>query len=155
MRARKALIMSDAIVRCPECGRRNRVPAVTGGTPRCGQCHTALPWVVDATDDTFAGIAEGSGVPVLVDFWAPWCGPCRMVSPALEQLAGERAGRIKLVKVNVDESPRLQQRFGVQAIPTLMVLRDGKVLARQAGAAPVAALRGWLDQSLAAPATAG
>jgi len=84
-----------------------------------------------------------------VDLWAPWCGPCRMVSPALEQLAGERAGRIKLVKVNVDESPRLQQRFGIQSIPTLMLLRDGKVIARQVGAAPVDTLRAWLDQSLA------
>jgi thioredoxin 2 len=92
---------------------------------------------------------------VLVDFWAPWCGPCRMVSPALAQLAEERPGQLKLVKVNVDESPRLQQRFAVQAIPTLMVLRGGKVIARQAGAAPVTALRSWLDQSLAASAPAG
>jgi thioredoxin 2 len=149
------MTMSDAIITCPECGRRNRVPAVAAGTPQCGQCHTKLPWIVDATDADFAAIAEGPGVPVLVDFWAPWCGPCRMVSPALAQLAQERPGQLKLVKVNVDESPRLQQRFGVQAIPTLMVLRHGHVLARQAGAAPVTALRGWLDQSLAAPAPAG
>ena len=90
--------------------------------------------------------------PVLVDFWAPWCGPCRMVSPALAQLAGEKPGQIKLVKVNVDESPRLQQRFGVQSIPTLMVFRDGQIVSRQTGAAPAAALRGWLDQALARPA---
>jgi thioredoxin 2 len=87
-------------------------------------------------------------VPVLIDLWAPWCGPCRMVSPTLEQLATEMAGRLKLVKVNVDESPKLQQRFGVQAIPTLMVLRDGQVAARQAGAAPAPALRAWLEQTL-------
>ena len=147
--------MSDAIIRCPECGRRNRVPAAAAGKPQCGQCHKPLPWIIDATDETFAAAAEGPGVPVLVDFWAPWCGPCRMVSPALAQLAQERPGQIKLVKVNVDESPRLQQRFAVQAIPTLMVLRDGRALARQAGAAPVAALRGWLDRSLAASAPAG
>ena len=147
--------MSDAIIRCPECGRRNRIPAVAAGKPQCGQCHKPLPWIIDATDETFAAAAEGPGVPVLVDFWAPWCGPCRMVSPALAQLAEERPGQLKLVKVNVDESPRLQQRFAVQAIPTLMVLRDGKVLARQAGAAPVTALRSWLDQSLAAAAPAG
>ena len=76
--------------------------------------------------------------------------PVPMVSPALEQLAAERAGRLKLVKVNVDESPRLQQRFGIQSIPTLMLIRDGELIARQAGAAPVEALRAWLDQSLPA-----
>jgi thioredoxin 2 len=145
--------MTDAITKCPDCGKKNRVPAATtAGTPRCGQCHQPLPWIVDAGDDTFAQIAEQAAVPVLVDFWAPWCGPCRMVSPALTQLATEQPGRVKLVKVNVDEAPRLQQRFGVQSIPTLMVIRNGKVIARQAGAAPVTALRSWLEKSLA-PAT--
>ena len=121
--------MSDDIIRCPNCGRRNRVPAAAAGTPRCGNCHQPLPWIVDAGDATFAEVVEQAAVPVLVDFWAPWCGPCRMVSPALAQLAGEKPGQIKLVKVNVDESPRLQQRFGVQSIPTLMVFRDGQVVA--------------------------
>jgi thioredoxin 2 len=144
--------MSDDITRCPSCGRRNRVPAAAAGTPRCGNCHEPLPWIVDAGDATFAEVVEQAAVPVLVDFWAPWCGPCRMVSPALAQLAGEKPGQIKLVKVNVDESPRLQQRFGVQSIPTLMVFRDGQVVSRQTGAAPAAALRGWLDQALARPA---
>jgi thioredoxin 2 len=88
-------------------------------------------------------------VPVLVDFWADWCGPCRMVSPVLDTLARERAGAIKLVKVDVDASPALSRRFDVQAIPTLMVLVDGKVAARQAGAAPAPALRSWLDGALA------
>jgi thioredoxin 2 len=144
--------MAEAIIRCPNCGRRNKVPAAAAGTPRCGHCHQPLPWIVEAGDATFTEIAENAAIPVLVDFWAPWCGPCRMVSPALAQLAGERPGQIKLVKVNMDEAPRLQQRFGVQSIPTLMVIRNGKVLARQAGAAPAAALRTWLDQSLAEPA---
>ena len=144
--------MSDDITRCPSCGRRNRVPAAAAGTPRCGNCHEPLPWIVDSGDATFTEVVEQAAVPVLVDFWAPWCGPCRMVSPALAQLAGEKPGQIKLVKVNVDESPRLQQRFGVQSIPTLMVFRDGQVVSRQTGAAPAAALRGWLDQALARPA---
>ncbi len=125
------------------------MPAAATGTPRCGNCHRPLPWIVDAGEDSFAEIAEQATIPVLVDLWAPWCGPCRQVSPALVQVAGELAGRIKLVKVNVDESPRLQQRFGVQAIPTLLVLRDGQVAARQTGAAPAAALRAWVDQALA------
>jgi thioredoxin 2 len=124
------------------------VPATAAGTPRCGNCHRPLPWIVDTGDEDFAEVAERASVPVLIDLWAPWCGPCRMVSPALEKLAAEMAGRLKLVKVNVDESPKLQQRFGVQAIPTLMVLRDGRVAARQAGAAPAPALRAWLEQTL-------
>src|SRR6185437_5929921 len=100
--------MSADITRCPNCGRRNRVPAAAAGTPQCGNCHQPLPWIADAGDDSFAEIVEAAKVPVLVDLWAPWCGPCRMVSPALEQLAGERPGALKLVKVNVDNSPRLQ-----------------------------------------------
>ena len=136
-------------IRCPNCGRRNRVPAAASGVPRCGNCHKPLPWIVDAGDDTFAEVAERASVPVVVDLWAPWCGPCRMVSPALAQVAADMAGRLKLVKVNVDDSPRLQQRFEVQSIPTLLVMRKGKVTSRQVGAAPAAALRSWVEQALA------
>jgi thioredoxin 2 len=124
------------------------VPAVAEGAPRCGHCHQPLPWIVDAGDDTFAEVAEAASIPVVVDMWAPWCGPCRMVSPALAQVATELAGRIKLVKVNVDEAPKLQQRFTVQAIPTLLVLRQGQVVARQAGAAPAPALRTWIEAAV-------
>src|ERR1700719_515886 len=126
--------MSDEIIRCPNCGRRNRVPATASGVPHGGTRPKPLPWIVDAGDDTFAEVAERASVPVVVDLWAPWCGPCRMVSPALAQVATDLAGQVKLVKVNVDESPKIQQRFGVQAIPTLMVLRHGQVAARRAGA---------------------
>jgi thioredoxin 2 len=135
----------STVVTCPHCGTRNRVPAGADGVPRCGNCHRSLPWIADAGDDDFAEVAEHGRLPVLVDLWATWCGPCRMVSPALEQLATERAGLIKLVKVDIDAAPAVARRFGVQAVPTLLILRDGEVAARQAGAAPFPALRGWVD----------
>ncbi|MCU1563754.1 MAG: thioredoxin [Arthrobacter sp.] len=140
--------MNKAIIKCPHCGKANRVPAAAEGRPRCGNCHRELPWVVEAGDDDFAEIAERSSVPVLVDFWAVWCGPCRMVSPVLDQLAHERAGEVKLVKVDVDKAPQLSARFGIQAVPTLMVMVDGKVIARQAGAAPAPVLTTWLQDAL-------
>ena len=138
------------VVACPRCQTKNRVPSVAKGTPRCGKCHSPIPWVVDASDANFATVADGSRVPVLVDLWAPWCGPCLRVSPVLEQLAGELAGRLKLVKVNVDESPNLSRRFDAQAIPTLVLLQGGDVIAKQVGAAPAAALRAWLTEKLPA-----
>jgi thioredoxin 2 len=137
------------VIQCPNCGRNNRVPAAVTGIPRCGHCKAVLPWVADAGDDDFHDVAASATIPVVVDLWASWCGPCRAVSPALEQLARERAGQVKLVKVNVDEAPKLAERFAVQAVPTLMVMRGGQVIARQAGAAPVATLRAWIDDALA------
>ena len=142
--------MPARVIVCPHCGRRNRVPAAAAGLPRCGNCHQSLPWIADASDDDFTEVAEKARIPVLVDLWAAWCGPCRMVSPVLEQLATEYAGRLKLVKVDIDRSPRLSERFTVQAVPTLLLLRDGQVVHRQAGAAPAPALRSWLDGALAA-----
>jgi thioredoxin 2 len=140
--------MPAELIRCENCGRTNRVPAAAAGSPRCGNCHRPLPWIADAGDDTFAEVAEAAVIPVVVDMWAPWCGPCRMVSPALELVARELAGRVKLVKVNVDEAPKLQRRFSVQAIPALMVLRQGRVLAQRAGAAPARDLRSWVEEAI-------
>lgn len=136
---------------CPHCGKKNRVPAAAAGTPRCGHCHQPLPWIVKATDDNFAAIAEESSIPVVVDFWATWCGPCRMISPELEKLATERAGNVKLVKVDIDQSPALASRFTIKAVPTLMVLDKGKVLSHKAGAAPLHELRRWFDQATSKP----
>ena len=118
---------------CASCGKKNRIAPAPRGAPHCGACGTVLPWLVDATDATFEHEAPSSAV-VLVDLWAPWCGPCRFVAPVLEQLSREYAGRLKVVKVNVDENPRLQQRFGAMSIPTLVVLRDGKEVDRAVGA---------------------
>lgn len=134
---------------CESCGRKNRVPAAGDGRPKCGNCGTPLPWIVDAGDDDFAEIADKAAPIVLVDLWATWCGPCRMVSPALEQVARELAGKIKLVKVDVDQAPRLSQRFQVQAVPTLLLLDQGEAIARQAGAAPAPVLRQWVEETIA------
>ena len=136
-------------VRCEHCGKTNGVPAAATGSPRCGVCHKPLPWIVDASDEDFAQIAERATIHVLVDLWAPWCGPCRMVSPALEQLARQMAGQLKLVKVNIDSSPALAHRFAVQGIPTLLILDRGQELSRQVGAATAPALRSWVQQALA------
>jgi thioredoxin 2 len=141
--------MKTADVECPQCGRRNRVPAAAAGVPRCASCRTALPWIAEADDDTYGEVVESSKLPVLLDLWAPWCPPCRMVSPVLEKLAVRYAGKVKLAKVNVDIAPRTQARFEVRAIPTLVVLKNGKVIERQTGAAPEPVLAEWLERALA------
>jgi thioredoxin 2 len=107
-----------------------------------------MPWVIDADDGSFSQVVEQASIPVVVDFWAPWCQPCRMVSPALERVATDLAGRIKLVKVNVDIAPALQRRFEVRSIPTLLIFKDGQVIASQLGAASAPAIRTWVDQAL-------
>ncbi|MEU6516170.1 thioredoxin [Streptomyces sp. NPDC046978] len=141
--------MQASTVSCPNCGRTNRVPVAAEGRPKCGHCRQALPWIVDASDDDFAEVADNAAPTVVVDLWATWCGPCRMVSPALEQVARELAGRIKLVKVDVDKNPRVSRRFQVQAVPTLLVLDHGETVARHTGAAPAHVLRSWVEQAVA------
>lgn len=140
--------VQSTIVACAQCGKRNRVPHVAAGVPRCAQCHTPIAWMADAGAADYEAVADSTRIPVLLDLWAPWCGPCWMVSPALERLAVERAGDVKLVKVNVDEAPAIAERFGVRGIPTLILLRAGQIVARQTGAPPEPALREWLAQGL-------
>ncbi|MFG3268532.1 thioredoxin family protein [Streptomyces bobili] len=141
--------MTGSTVRCTNYSRANRVPATVQGRPRCGSCRTPLPWIAEAGYADSAPVAEQAGLRVLVDLWATWCGPCRMVSPALEQVATELAGRIKLVKADIDQSPALAGRFEVQAVPTLLILDHGRTLARQAGAPPAPALHQWVEHTLA------
>jgi thioredoxin 2 len=143
--------MSTNVITCPNCGTKNRLPAVAEGVPRCGNCHQPLPWIVDVAPQEFEDAIRAS-VPVLVDFWAPWCGPCRMVSPAVEGQAQERAGQLKVVKLNIDDAPDIAARHGVQGIPLLLLVRDGEEVERQVGAVPPAHLRDWLDRHLATAA---
>ena len=142
------------VIQCENCGRKNRVPAAARGTARCAQCHQPLTWITEADDHSFAEVADAGSLPVLVDVWAPWCGPCRMVSPVLDRLAHELAGRVKLVKVNADTAPGVVGRFSAQGIPTLLLMRRGQVVARQTGASPEPALRAWLEHALADSAAA-
>ena len=139
------------IVRCPNCGRKNRVRPCVSGHPRCSVCHADLPWVVEATAATFDDELNSS-LPVLVDFWAPWCGPCRMVSPVVERVAGEHAGHLKVVKLNVDEAAAISDRYQVRGIPLLVLFRGGSEADRLVGAVPPPRLRQWLEPHLAQPA---
>jgi len=148
--------MADAeIITCPACGTGNRVPRVKltrGLRPVCGRCGARLeadgkPLTV--TDATFAADVERSSLPVLVDAWAPWCGPCRMVAPVIDELAAELAGRVRVAKLNVDENPQTAARFNLRSIPTLLVMKGGREIARMVGAQPKAAIAQQLERALA------
>jgi thioredoxin 2 len=138
----------SSVIACDHCGKRNRVPHVASGTPRCAVCHESLPWLVDAVGASFDSVVRTTML-VLVDLWAPWCGPCRTISPLVERAGRELAGRLKVVKVNVDDAPEISQRFAVQGIPTLLLLRDGREVSRQVGALPGRELRVWIERELA------
>jgi thioredoxin 2 len=143
-------MMADpAIVTCSNCGKKNRVPAIAEGVPRCGNCHEPLPWIAEVDAGTFDAAVKAD-MPVMVDFWAPWCAPCRMVTPAVEALARNRAGSLKVVKLNIDTAPDLAARYDVQGIPLLLLMQEGREVNRLVGAAPEPQIREWLDRQLAA-----
>ncbi|WP_116132847.1 thioredoxin [Tropicimonas sp. IMCC34043] len=103
---------------------------------------------VPVTDATFDADVKNSDIPVVVDFWAEWCGPCKMIGPALEEIAVEMEGKVKIVKVNVDENPNSPAQMGVRGIPALFLFKDGQVVSNKIGAAPKAALKAWIEESI-------
>jgi thioredoxin 2 len=126
-------------VACPHCGATNRIPAARlGDDPVCGRCAQPLlnGQPVELSDANFERVVEHSDLPVVVDFWAPWCGPCRQMAPQFEQAARTLKGRALLVKVNSDDNPRTASRFGIRSIPTLVKLQGGQEVGRVAGARP-------------------
>ena len=140
--------VDGTIITCPNCGAKNRVRPSQSGVPRCSVCHTLLPWIVDASPATFDGELQSS-VPVLVDFWAPWCGPCRRVSPIVEEIAAEKGEALKVVKLNIDDNQQTAVKFNVMSIPTLMLFRHGELKKTVIGAYPKKKLEEELEPALA------
>jgi len=138
---------------CPQCGRRNRLLYERLGHKfRCSQCHTELQPPAEPIEarspSEFEALIGQSALPVLVDFWAPWCGPCMMVAPEVAKVATDGAGRWLVTKVNTEDLPEMSTRFGIRAIPTLAVFRAGRELARHSGVMPAQSIKQFLQQAL-------
>ena len=141
--------MEESLVMCSQCGASNRLgnPAADQ-MPVCGKCKSALPWIITGSDISFRKELETS-IPVLVDFWAEWCAPCRMTAPVLDDVARDKAGHIKLVKINVDQNPSTAERFNIRSIPTMILFKNGQAVETLVGAMSKDALLERLGPHLA------
>jgi thioredoxin 2 len=141
--------MEDSVINCPKCGARNRIKTPPQEkVPVCGKCRNSLPWIISGTDISFRRELETS-TPVLVDFWAEWCAPCRMTAPVFEDLARDKAGLIKVVKINVDQNPSTAGQFNIRSIPTLILFKNGEPVETVVGAISKDALLERLGPHLA------
>ena len=138
---------------CPACGATNRIPPPhLADTGRCGACKAALPPLaapIEVDAAAFDEIVRGAKVPVFVDFWAAWCGPCRMAAPEVEALARDMAGRAVVLKVDTERNQQVAAAFRIQSIPTFMVFREGRPVAQRSGVIPHTEMRRWIEQSAA------
>jgi thioredoxin 2 len=136
------------IITCPSCGQKNRVPYSSHET-RCGKCKSTLHAPAEPIEvrsvETFDALIRNAGHPVVVDFWAPWCGPCRMVAPEIERVAAANAGRFIVVKVNTDALPELGERYRIRSIPTMAIFEAGREAARTTGAMPAAQIESFVN----------
>lgn len=147
--------MSFSVTRkCPSCGTLNRIPARhLADTGRCGSCRAVLEPAnepIAADPAAFDDVVREARVPVFVDFWAGWCGPCHMAAPEVAALAREMAGKAIVLKVDTEAHPELAERYRIQSLPTFLVLRNGRVVLERMGAVPRTEMRRWLDQAMAA-----
>jgi thioredoxin 2 len=138
------------LFRCPQCGAFNRVPKERpAGEPSCGRCHQTFPLTGEPQEvdsEALWRAVQSAPVPVMVDLWAPWCGPCRTAGPIFTELGKERAGELVVLKVNTDANPELSAQLGIRGIPTFLLFKQGREVARRSGVMPKPALASWVDE---------
>lgn len=141
--------MGQTYAVCEKCNRLNRVPLGTNKKPVCGACKSPLPVngaIVEASDTSLQNLISKSPLPIVIDIWAPWCGPCRAFAPTFEYFSKQYAGKVVFVKLNSDQNQQSSGRFGIRGIPTILVFKDGVEVTRQSGVIPREQFSRWLDQ---------
>ena len=150
-----AATVFSILIACPSCGAKNRVPAPhLADTGRCGSCKSTLPPLAEPLEvdaSAFHEIVSSAKVPVLADFWAPWCGPCRIAAPEVHKLANAMRGRALVIKVNTEDHPELANHCGIQSIPNFLVFRGGRAVFRRAGVASNGEMQHWIAQAARTP----